>query len=248
MNVAPGTADRLIQDRARPKWGILTNHAVVLVYVLLHPQSTVRSIASAIAITERATLAILRDLDEDHIVERRREGRRTTYSANFERLSSVRRGGVANPLTPRLFVESVIRVLFELSSRVPDAIAKPPPRDHVPPEQLEPRVGTWGFFTNHMLILLAIAQDDSRTVRELAAAVGITERAAVGIVGQLDAERIVTRKRLGRRNVYDIDFEAFRSFRGWSFGEWQIPPQLVDAATEGVRAVASNRSAKPPDS
>jgi DNA-binding MarR family transcriptional regulator len=241
MNVASRTDERIVPDRQRPKWGILTNHAVVLVYVLLRPQSTVRAIASAIAITERATLAILRDLDDDHIVERRREGRRTTYSANFERLASVRRGGVANPLTPRLFVEPVIRVLFELSSRDPDAIAKPPPPDRVAPEALEPRVGTWGFFTNHMLILLAIAQDDSRTVRELAAAVGITERAAVGIVGQLDSEAIVTRRRLGRRNVYSIDFEAFRGFRGWSFGEWQVPSQLVDAATEGVRAVASNR-------
>jgi DNA-binding MarR family transcriptional regulator len=241
MNLVTRQEERTAQVPVRPKWGILTNHAVILVYVLLHPQSTVRAIASAIAITERATLAILRDLDEDHIVERRREGRRTTYSANFQRLSTVRRGGVDNPLTPRLFVESVIRVLFELSSRVPDAIAKPPPRDRVAPEALEPRLGTWGFFTNHMLILLAIAQDDLRTVRELAAAVGITERAAVGIVGQLDSEGIVVRRRLGRRNVYRIDFEAFRGFRGWSFGEWQIPQELVDAATEGVRAVAANR-------
>ena len=29
-----------------PKWGFLTNHAVVLVYVVLHSDSTVRRISS----------------------------------------------------------------------------------------------------------------------------------------------------------------------------------------------------------
>jgi DNA-binding Lrp family transcriptional regulator len=94
-----------------------------------------------------------------------------------------------------------------------------------------------------MLILLAISQDDSRTVRELAAAVGITERAAVGIVGQLVTEGILGRERVGRRNVYLIDLDAFSAFRGWSFGEWQLPAGIVAAATDGVRAVIAERRA-----
>src|SRR5581483_6665603 len=108
--------------------GVLTNHAVVLVYVILHPESTVRGIADAIAITERATLAILRDLDMDQIVERHREGRRNTYSINFERLSSVRRGGVASALTPRPFVEAVLRALFQVASARPDGAPHAPLR------------------------------------------------------------------------------------------------------------------------
>lgn len=228
-------------EPSRPKWGILTNHAVVLVYVLLHPESTVRGIASAIAITERATLAILRDLDLDKIVVRHREGRRNTYSINFARLSSVRRGGVASPLTPRPFVETVLRGLFQVASQRADAAALGKLQEGLAPEKLEARVGTWGFFTNHMLILLAIAHDDSRTVRELASAVGITERAAVGIVGQLVTEGMIGRERVGRRNVYRIHLDAFARFRGWAFGEWRLPPEIVGAATDGVRAVMEQR-------
>ena len=240
MNVAPHRPTPRGPEPSRPKWGVLTNHAVVLVYVLLHPESTVRGIAGAIAITERATLAILRDLDVDKIVERHREGRRNTYSINFARLSSVRRGGVATPLTPRPFVETVLRALFQVASPRPEAAPHEPLREG-PPAQLEARAGTLGFFTNHMLILLAIAQDDSRTVRELAGAVGITERAAVGIVGQLVSEGIMLRDRVGRRNVYRIELDAFSGFRGWSFGEWQIPAPIVAAAADGVQAVIAER-------
>src|SRR5581483_6153078 len=92
---------------AAPSWNFLTNYALILVYVALHPDSTVRTIANDIGITERAALAILRDLDDEGIVDRSREGRRNTYSVNFGRLSAVRRGGSASPRTPRPFVDGV---------------------------------------------------------------------------------------------------------------------------------------------
>ena len=56
-------------------WSFLTNHALVLVFVIRQPDSTVRQIAEGVRITERATLAILRQLSDDRIVERRRDGR-----------------------------------------------------------------------------------------------------------------------------------------------------------------------------
>ncbi len=221
------------------RWGFLTNHALVLVYVILHSESTVRQISADIGITERAALAILRDLESDGIIDRRRDGRRNTYSVNFDHLSRVRRGGTQSPLTPRLFVDVVLKMLYDMADRspgAPEAGAKPM---QVHTDDLEPRIGTWGFFTNHLLVLLALARDHTTTVRDLAVAVGITERAVVGIINQLEAERIVSRTREGRRNTYAISFGAFRDFRGWSFAGWSIPKSLVNVAADGVRALAS---------
>ena len=219
---------------SREKWGFLTNHALVLVYVVLHPDSTVREISAGVGITERATLAIMRDLDADAIIERRRSGRRNTYAVNFAHLAAVRRGGVRTPLTPRLFVDTVVRMLFTLSPSREAARAVPPP---VPADELEPRLGTWGFFTNHLLVLLQIARSGSRTVRELAASVGITERATAAILRQLQDARVLVVRRDGRHNVYAIDLDAFRDFPRWTFGTWPLPQALIDVATDGVRGL-----------
>lgn len=223
--------------QAPPRWSFLTNYALVLVYVVIHPESTVRNIAAGIGITERATLAILRDLDVDAIVDRRRDGRRNVYTVNFRRLSSVRRGGVSNALTPRLFVDVVVKMLFDLYPPAPGEAPEPP--RSTPPDDLEERAGSWGFFTNHMLVLLAAARDPSQTVRELSASIGITERATVGILNQLEAERIIVRHREGRRNRYTIDFGRFRAFRGWSFTNWRVPAPLIDVAANGIRALGA---------
>ena len=44
---------------------------------------------------------------------------------------------------------------------------------------------TWGFLTNHALVLLCIARDPGVRLRDIAATVGITERSAFGIVSDL---------------------------------------------------------------
>ena len=46
-------------------WGFLTNHALVLVYAVRHAGATVREISAGVGVTERATLAILRQLSSD---------------------------------------------------------------------------------------------------------------------------------------------------------------------------------------
>ena len=45
---------------------------------------------------------------------------------------------------------------------------------------------SWTFLTNHMHVLLCIARDPSTRLRDVATAVGITERAAQRIVGELE--------------------------------------------------------------
>ncbi|MEX2245745.1 MAG: helix-turn-helix domain-containing protein [Dehalococcoidia bacterium] len=68
------------------RWGLLTNHALVLIHVVEHPRSTLRDIAAAVGITERAATSILRALEEDGIITRRKEGRRNVYSVDIEAL------------------------------------------------------------------------------------------------------------------------------------------------------------------
>ena len=54
-------------------------------------------------------------------------------------------------------------------------------------------------------ILLCISEDPDITVRELAQNVGITERAVMRIIGELDDGGVIERTREGRRNHYTID-------------------------------------------
>lgn len=219
------------------KWGFLTNYAVLLAYVVLHPESTVRAISQGIRITERAALSILRDLDDEEIVYRHRAGRRNTYSVDFERLAAVKRGGESSAQAPRLFVNGIVNMLFEMATQHGIDVARSTEPRHTHERDLQPRTGTWGFFTNHMLVLLAIARDPSRTVRELAVTAGITERAVVGIINQMEAASIIRRWREGRRTRYSIDFDGFRAFRGWSYGEWSIAPRLVEAAIVAIEGL-----------
>jgi DNA-binding transcriptional ArsR family regulator len=62
----------------------------------------------------------------------------------------------------------------------------------------------WSFLTNHGRALLCIAHDPDVRLREVAAALDITERRAYAIVADLTAAGYVLKKRDGRRNRYAI--------------------------------------------
>lgn len=63
----------------------------------------------------------------------------------------------------------------------------------------------WAFLTNHALVLSLVAKKPRITARELAAAIGITERAVRKIIADLDAAGYISRKKEGRRVRYRID-------------------------------------------
>jgi hypothetical protein len=63
---------------------------------------------------------------------------------------------------------------------------------------------SWGFLTNHARVLLHIAADPGARLRDIAAALGITERAAHGIVTDLAAAGYVVKQKDGRRNRYQV--------------------------------------------
>lgn len=62
----------------------------------------------------------------------------------------------------------------------------------------------WSFLTNHARALLFIAHDPEARLRDLAAALDITERSAYRIVGDLTEAGYVLKERDGRRNRYEL--------------------------------------------
>lgn len=69
------------------------------------------------------------------------------------------------------------------------------------------RVPGWTFLTNHAHVLLCVARDPSVRVRDVAAAVGVTERAAHRIVSDLVEAGYIERERDGRRTRYRLNPE-----------------------------------------
>jgi Winged helix-turn-helix DNA-binding len=66
------------------------------------------------------------------------------------------------------------------------------------------KAAEWDFLTNHAHVLTCVAHDPGIRLRDIAAAVGITERAAHRIVSELVDEGYVLRERQGRRNRYQV--------------------------------------------
>src|SRR5436853_164470 len=60
------------------------------------------------------------------------------------------------------------------------------------------------LFTNHALVLGVIAADPAVRIRDIAERVEITERAVEILLRDLIQVGFLTRKRVGRRNVYEV--------------------------------------------
>ena len=97
----------------------------------------------------------------------------------------------------------------------------------------------WTFLTNHLHVLACLARDPELRIRDIADLVGITERATVQILGQLETSGYLTRTRVGRRNHYTVHAE--RPLRhplqeGHQVGELlrvlepEIPPRAASSA------------------
>jgi hypothetical protein len=65
-------------------------------------------------------------------------------------------------------------------------------------------MASWSFLTNHARVLLRIADDPDARLRDIGAALGITERSAYSIVTDLTAAGYVVKQKDGRRNRYQI--------------------------------------------
>ena len=96
----------------------------------------------------------------------------------------------------------------------------------------------WGFLTNHAHVLIQIARNPRSTVREVALATGITERAAHAVLKDLREAGIVIAQRDGRQNVYRVDPGALANHPHWAASGMEIPRALIEATLRGLGRVA----------
>ena len=68
-----------------------------------------------------------------------------------------------------------------------------------------PSRGSWTFLSNHTHVLVCLTAEGDRTLRDVAAKVGLTERGVQRIVAELEQAGVLTRDRDGRRNLYRIN-------------------------------------------
>jgi len=64
---------------------------------------------------------------------------------------------------------------------------------------------TWTFLSNHGNVIVYIDEHPTARLREIAAAIGLTERATHKLVSELVDEGYLTRTRVGRRNEYEVN-------------------------------------------
>ncbi|UCH87059.1 MAG: winged helix-turn-helix transcriptional regulator [Dehalococcoidia bacterium] len=69
----------------------------------------------------------------------------------------------------------------------------------------------WNFLSNHGLVILHIVQNSQATLREIALSTGLTERAVYQIVRELEQDRFIRKRKVGRRNAYTLNREAILS-------------------------------------
>jgi DNA-binding IclR family transcriptional regulator len=91
----------------------------------------------------------------------------------------------------------------------------------------------WSFLTNHARALVSIAHDPGIRLRDIATALGITERSAYRIVTDLATAGYIVKERDGRRNRYQI--QEHLPLPGSSNGERTIGEVLDLLVESGAR-------------
>jgi DNA-binding IclR family transcriptional regulator len=67
---------------------------------------------------------------------------------------------------------------------------------------------TWSFLSNYAHVLVCLAENPNARLRDVAERVGITERTAFRLIGELEDAGVLERARQGRRNHYLINTDA----------------------------------------
>ena len=65
--------------------------------------------------------------------------------------------------------------------------------------------GEWSILSSHGLVLVAIAEDPTIRLTDIASRTELTQRAVQNIIADLEHGGLLTHVRIGRRNVYRID-------------------------------------------
>lgn len=71
--------DRVREVVPAASWTFFSNHSHVLFCLAANPMMLLRDVATSVAITERAVLRIVSELEEAGVLKRTRQGRRNSY-------------------------------------------------------------------------------------------------------------------------------------------------------------------------
>ena len=97
--------------------------------------------------------------------------------------------------------------------------------------------GRWTLLTGHGHVLVEIARNPDARIRDLSAAVELTERSVQAIVADLEAAGYVTRTRAGRRTRYTVNHDSL--FRHTAQKGQRVGPflALLGAPSEDARTI-----------
>jgi predicted transcriptional regulator len=98
--------------------------------------------------------------------------------------------------------------------------------------------------TNHAQVLACIAREPSLRLRDVAAQVGLTERAVQRLVGELESAGFLQRVREGRRNRYQVAAEPLLQLARSL--ESLAQPTPLDAPAHRARPVDPGDVSLPP--
>jgi hypothetical protein len=102
----------------------------------------------------------------------------------------------------------------------------------------------WSFLTNHARALVCIAHDPGIRLRDIAAALDITERGAYGIITELAEAGYVVKEKAGRRNRYQI--QGHLPLRG-SIGRERTIAEVLDVLVDASGPPDADPATEPPD-
>lgn len=215
-------------------WGFLSNHAHVLIQVDRNPRSTVREISLATGLTERATIHLLHDLRATGILITWREGRQNINQPDLDALAKHRPWGASAMEIPQKLIDATLHGLRRLASK--DVRLKQAQPVRVRPNPIN-STRRWGFLTTHASVLIHVTQHPHSTVREIALAVMVTERAAYSILQDLREAGIIECERQGRRNSYSVNFDRLAPYRREGTAPDLVPTSFVFFLLEALLAL-----------
>ncbi len=102
----------------KPGWTFLTNHAHVLLCVVMEPEARVRDIARQVGVTERCVQRMLADLEQAGYLTRVHHGRRNFYEVH-DNLP------LRHPLESHATVGALLRAVLQQGGRASTRIGQP---------------------------------------------------------------------------------------------------------------------------
>jgi DNA-binding transcriptional ArsR family regulator len=99
--------------------------------------------------------------------------------------------------------------------------------------------GVWTLLTSHGHVLVEIARNPQARMRDISAAIGLTERTVQAIVNDLESAGYLTKDRIGRRNRYTVNPDSL--FRHSALAGLQVGP-FLDMLTSAGNADHQRRT------